>query len=94
MNSPIRPKRDAHEDGDVERLAIAIAKALQQARSVSDSEHFDHHAWITKRIAREEERIKFWTQMREHAAKWGIISVLSGLFYAMWLGIVQMVAHK
>lgn len=84
----------AHEDDEVERLAIAIAKALQQARSVSDSEHFDHHSWISKKIKREEAMLKFWEQMREHAAKWGMVSVLSGIFYAIWLGVQQLAKHQ
>lgn len=80
------PKLTAEE---TDNLAAAIAKALQQARSVSDSEHYDHHRWITKQIQAEERRAEFWRHMAEHAAKWGAISVLSALFYALWLGIRQ-----
>lgn len=74
------------KEHDVEALAIAIAKALQQARSVSDSEHYDHHVWITERINRERAWREFWEKMLEHAAKWGMISLLSGIFYALYLG--------
>lgn len=85
------------KESEVEMLAVAIAKALQQARSVSDSEHFDHHVWITERIKRDKASREFWEKMRDHVAKWGIISVLSFLFYALWLGMqqwIQTVATK
>lgn len=71
---------------EAEHLAIAIAKALQQARSVSDSEHYDHHVWITERINREKAWREFWEKMRDHVAKWGAVSVLSAIVYALWLG--------
>lgn len=79
-------------EADIERLSIAIARALQQARSVSDSEHYDHHVWISARIQRDKARRKFWEQMSEHAAKWGLLSVLSFMFYALWLGVQIVVA--
>jgi len=67
-------------------MALAFARAIQQARSVSDSEHFDHHRWVSKRILAEQAREAFWKQMSEHAAKWGMICVLSAGFYALYLG--------
>jgi len=78
---------------DVEHLAVAIAKALQSARSVSDSEHYDHHVWISGRIERDKQAKLFWEDMRRHVSKWGVVSVISGLFYAAWLGF-QQVLHK
>lgn len=80
-------KESIVKEADVEHLAVAIARALQQARSVSDSEHYDHHVWISNQIERDRERKVFWQKMNEHAAKWGMISVLSFGFYALWLGI-------
>ena len=80
-------------DADIEQLALAIAKALQSARSVSDSEHYDHHRWISSKIERENAWRSFWDEMRRHVIKWGSISMISGLFYAAWLGFQQLV-HK
>ncbi len=74
------------DDDDVERLSIAIARALQQARSVSDSEHYDHHVWITEQIARERAARKFWEALRDHVIKWGAISIVSTTGYAFYLG--------
>lgn len=74
-------------ENEIEHLAIAIAQALQQARSVSDSEHYDHHVWISSQIEREKASKAFWEKMSEHAAKWGMISVLSFAFYALWIGL-------
>lgn len=75
---------------DAEKLAIAIARALQQARSVSDSEHYDHHVWITAKIKREEAWMDFWIDMRAHVARWGAISIISGAGYALYLGLRQL----
>ena len=72
---------------DAEMLAQKFAEKLQQARSVSDSEHYDHHKWLAERISREKAKRMFWDAMTEHAVKWGMLSVLSFLFYALWLGI-------
>lgn len=71
---------------EADLIATAMVRALQQARSVSDSEHFDHHRWISEKIKTEQWRAQFWKQMVEHVAKWGVISVISALVYAFWLG--------
>ena len=68
-----------------ERLSISIVTALEQARSVSDSEHYDHHLWVSQRIQREQALTKFWKAMFEHVMKWGAVSVVSCVFYAVWL---------
>lgn len=73
-------------EDDLERMAAALARALQQARSVSDSEHYDHHTWIKQKIESEKARTEFWTAMLAHVLKWGAITILSGAFYAMYLG--------
>lgn len=78
---------------EAEHLSVAIARALQQARSVSDSEHYDHHAWITERIKREKAWREFWERMRDHVAKWGAVSLISSLGYALWLGIEQILKN-
>ena len=78
---------DSLTPDDAELLAITIARVLQQARSVSDSEHYDHHRWITEKIRREQAWRIFWEKMGEHAAKWGMISLFSFSFYALWLGL-------
>ena len=77
------------DDADVDRFATAIARALQQARSVSDSEHYDHHVWIKQRIEAERSKLEFWNSMRTHVLKWGAISVVSAGVYALWLGVRQ-----
>ena len=74
---------------DIDALAIAIARALQQAHSVSDSEHYDHHQWITKKMKAEEWRAEFWEKMVEHVTKWGAISIISAIGYALYLGFMQ-----
>jgi len=74
-----------------EKFAQKFAEKLQQARSVSDSEHYDHHKWITAKIQRENAMRAFWEDMQKHVAKWGAISIITGLFYAGWLGFKQLV---
>ena len=78
---------------DTQSLAVAIAKALQQSRSVSDSEHFDHHVWITGQIEKDKRRAKFWEEMTTHVAKFGAWSIITGSVYAMWLGFKDLL-HK
>ena len=74
----------------MERFAKIMANAFQQARSVSDSEHYDHHRWLAERIKREQAKRQFWEDMQGHVAKWGAISIISGVFYAIWLGVKQL----
>jgi hypothetical protein len=81
--------RRVHPD-DIEAIALAFSRSLQQARSVSDSEHFDHHKWVGGRIQAELERERFWRQMSEHAAKWGMLCILSAGAYALYLGARMM----
>ena len=75
----------SEEDADM--LALKLAQALQQSRSVSDSEHYDHHRWITAKIERENAWRNFWEDMRRHVAKWGAVSVISAVGYALFLGV-------
>lgn len=81
-----------HHD-DIDYLAIAIAKALQQSRSVSDSEHYDHHRWIASQIQAEQARKKFWEDMRSHVTRWGLIGALTGLCTACYLALEAWVRH-
>ena len=74
-------------------LTRAMVKALQQARSVSDSEHYDHHQWIALKIKTERARAAFWDQMLQHVVKWGVISIISAVVYACYLGFKLMAAR-
>lgn len=88
MNEPER--RAVMSDDDVDRLSLAIARALQQARSVSDSEHYDHHVWISGRILADKARKQFWDDMHRHVVKYGAVSVISVCGYALYLGLRQL----
>lgn len=72
-----------------ERLSLSFARALQQARSVSDSEHYDHHIWVSQRIQHEKSMTRFWEDMRDHLAKWGMVGAVSCIGYALWLWLKQ-----
>ena len=89
MNGSAKPVALTVENAEI--LAIAIAKALQQARSVSDSEHFDHHQWISEKIKTEQWRAAFWRQLVEHCVKWGMVSAISVTGYALWLWVKVLV---
>lgn len=82
---------DMISEADAERISVAVAKALQAARSVSDSEHYGHHKWISAKRAREEAWRDVWVDLRKHVLKWGAVSLLTGFFYVIWLGIKAMV---
>lgn len=70
---------------DAEIIALAVTRALQQARSVSDSEHYDHHKWIEAQIESEKWRKEFWRQMVMHVSKWGAVAILSSAPVAAYL---------
>lgn len=80
-------------DEEMEKFALAIAKALQQSRSVSDSEHFDHHIWITEKIKHDKMKGLFWQKLTEHLAAWGAVAVISVVFYALWLYLIHMIRN-
>jgi len=70
-----------------EKLSVAMVRALQQSRSVSDSEHYDHHMWVTVHIEKEKRRVEFYGALLSHVVKWGSVSILTAVFYAVWLSL-------
>lgn len=68
-----------------EAAAIAAVKAIQEAKFVSDQDHYNHHNWIAAKIKSEEARAAFFVELTKHVAKWGTIGVISALFYGLWL---------
>lgn len=78
---------------EMEKLAMIFAKTLQQARSVSDSEHFDHHRWISERIKHDQYRAIFWEKLCEHLAAWGAVAVITVVFYALWLYLRHLILN-
>ena len=57
---------------------------LKLDRLVRFADTYEHY--LEAVTLREKKSAEFWERMREHAAKWGMISLISGAFYAMWLG--------
>ena len=80
-------------ESEAEMLAQKFAEKMQQARSVSDSEHYDHHRWISERIKQTEARRVFWEEMHKHVSKWGSVAILSFVFYGIWLAAKEAI-HK
>lgn len=70
---------------EAEMIAQKFAEKLQQARSVSDTEHYAHHRWIAKQIERDEARTRLFDELTKHVMKWGIIGVVSFIFYGAYL---------
>lgn len=68
-----------------EAAAVAAVKALQEAKFISDSDHYNHHAWISANIKAEEARAQLFDELKKHVAKWGTIGVLSAIFYGLYL---------
>lgn len=69
--------------------ALAAVKALQQAKFISDSDHYNHHNWISSKIKSEEARAELFDELRKHVAKWGTIGVISFVFYGIYLAAKQ-----
>lgn len=72
-----------------QEVADAVVAALDARRNVTDEEHAKHHLYIDLLIKREERRTEFWHELGRHVAKWGAISVLTAVFYGLWL-VLQM----
>ena len=82
------------KEEEAEMIAQKFAEKLQQARSVTDSEHYNHHKWIAKQIERDEARIRLYDELTKHVVKWGLVGVLSFLFYAVWLAAKEQMLHR
>jgi hypothetical protein len=78
------------KDEEMQRFALILAQTLQQSRSVSDSEHYDHHVFIAERIKQVKASRAFWESLSAHVAKWGAVSIISAGGYALYLGVKQM----
>ena len=79
------------KDDEIERIADAIKAALIGQYGLSAEEHARQHNWISAQIKHDEARAAFWDKMREHVARWGMISLLSAGGYALWLGVKSIV---
>lgn len=85
---PNKPHDGVITVADADRIALAVARALQGARSVSDSEHWDHHQWISAQKLKEQQRAQFYADLRMYLAKrgaWGVAIVLGGALLALLL---------
>lgn len=72
---------------EMEKFGRVLVGMLQQSRSVSDSEHYDHHVWIKTRIEADRERKEFWRDMRKSLARWGFVGLAGALLFSIWLWI-------
>ena len=72
-------------------IARKVHETLQQSRSVSDSEHFDHHKWISERIKAEQERREFYARLTSRLAEKGLWAVLVVLVLLMGHGVESVV---
>ena len=76
-----------HITEETDELARAIAKLLAEAFPDGDSDgHRRHHELV---MAREEERMVFWKEMRVAAAKWLGLGVLTFLAGAAWTQLLK-----
>ncbi len=81
-----RTLTQADLDALTERLSFHYAVEVQQ--------HASDHDWIRSQRQAAQARKVFWDKMFEHAVKWGILSLLSATFYAIWLGFKTQIFIK
>ena len=74
---------------EADMLTLAMCKALQQSRSVSDSEHYDDHMYLKAKREKEKKRTEFYEDMIRHLAKWSLIGLFLYLIGALGLGLKQ-----
>jgi hypothetical protein len=48
-----------------------------------------HKAWHQAEIDRIRDRAKFWRDMRDHLAKWGLIGLSGWLVYVLWDALLK-----
>jgi hypothetical protein len=78
------------EKEDIEALAVAIAKILDDKHGemycpLNPQRRREDHEWILKRRRHEEAKTAMYNALSLHLAKWGMVGVLSAVFYALWL---------
>lgn len=73
------------EQEKLEALGQIIVKELEKSRTISDSEHSDHHQWLRMDIARrkkcQERRQKIIDSVMGSLLISGAVGVLSGAWY-------------
>ena len=69
---------------DAKEIARELANILDERRSVQECQHANHHRFIERLIAREEERGAMYADLRKHLAKWGAVGVLGFIGMACW----------
>jgi hypothetical protein len=80
----LEAKVTTHMTDETNALAIAITKLMKDAFPEGDPDgHRRHHELV---IQREEEKAKFWQEMRIAAGKWAGIGVLGFLAMLVWTG--------
>lgn len=85
----LEAKLTSHMVVETNDLAVAIAKLMKDAFPEGDPDgHRRHHELV---IQREEERAKFWQEMRIAGAKWMGIGVLGLLVMLVWTGLLTKV---
>lgn len=78
---------------DTEELVRAIVAGIVEQHKatfvcpVDPERRMLDHEWVLLQREKERERIEFWRSMKLHAAKWGMVSVISFLLYALWLAL-------
>ncbi len=64
-----------------------ISSMMTDAFPDGDPEgHRRHHEAEIKRI---EDRAKFWGEMRNHLAKWGVVGLAGWLVYVVWVAVLK-----
>lgn len=80
------------DDDNVKELAVMIATILDERHKdlycpLDPKRREQDHEWVKLKRKGEEQRIKFYSDLTLHMAKWGMVSLASVIFYALWLGI-------
>lgn len=76
---------------NVQEITQAVLDALDRRREISEAQHIEDHNFIRNLIHREERRGDFWRDLHSHVLKWGALSLLSVLGYALWIYIRQQI---
>lgn len=77
------------DKGEVLQISSMIAEAivgkLREESYITDKEHTSHHVWIAAHIKKDEATTALLNKLTEHLLKWGMLGVVSGMFYGLVL---------
>lgn len=69
-----------------EAVTKAVTAIFESQRPVEATLHAKHHAWIDRQIARDDERIALYKELRKQAATFLMVGLIGAIATRLWTG--------